>query len=266
MSLPKCFTRLTSHGSSLQSRKGKMSASADQGTTSELLAIAEQIESTLREHSRFDGLNGEETTIVEQFGGFDVMLYLCLSNPKCSKFVSERKLPSLKQLLQSRSNRDVNIDCIGGISNTSHKHDQNVTGSKATSHATKAVFSNLVQFYTHSMTLLADPYADIYHKKFNLSLQHTKFIVDKILFSKWFAMIWLSIITISYFVSQIYWLYHGHTALYIGIAAIAYVAVTIGGILYILSANVNICLLIIQTFDFWFKIYNLILAIISKLQ
>ena len=154
-----------------------------------------------------------EASVIEQFDGLDVMVYLCLSNPKCTDYLDENKLNRLNQLFESNDilpNDDIHnhnkqtpiapsIDTnIYKTQPSSSMHGASLHSNSAsitpiatdadynTQQNSSAVFTNLMQFYTHSMTLVADPYANIYHKIFKLSLTHTKFIFDKILFSKWF--------------------------------------------------------------------------------
>ena len=126
------------------------------------------------------------------------------------------------------------------------------------------VFSNLIDFYTHSMIIIADLDENIFHKKIHLSLAHTQFILNKILLTQWFPICIGIIIAVNYFTAMVYWHFVGHDWLYAFFIMVACLTTIISSSFYILSANINICWFILQTFDFWYKTYNIILGAISN--
>ena len=143
------------------------------------------------------------------------------------------------------------------VTTTTCHHKSEVNNDK------NAYFFNWIDFYCHSMIIMADPYDNIYSKKLNFSSQHTRFILDKILFTRWFPVCGAGGGVILYMLTQLYWYLVDDNWIYVYLLMIPAVLVSCFATSYILSANINVCTLILQTFDFWYKTYNILLTVIS---
>ena len=229
----------------------------------------------IEKKNRIKSLNDDQNVVVEYFGGIDVMLYLCLSNPNCNEFLSQESVPSLKSLLKidemdikrDRESSILIVESRSGPSNIATNDCHGTVSSSinsASNGTTSTVFYNLIDFYTHSMIIITDKYDNFYHKSLHLSLEHTRFILDKIWFSKCFFMCSVIMWGMLYSLSQIYWnITHDSGWIYLGMFVLAQSIGVVLVLLYILSANVDIVSLLIQTFDFWYKMYNMIIAVVS---
>ena len=193
--------------------------------------------------------------------------------------MSEESFASLKKLLQSHgiggrfdikqvtesstSALEEKIDTI--IINGDLDSSPTISNAATTtaSNSKNVFFANLNDFYTHSMTIIANPYNNFYHTSLKFSLEHTRFILDKILFSQRFFLCWFIIFTVLFLASQIYWyVIEDDDVVYMTIYIGSQLVATMTGICYTSTANVDIALWLIQTFDFWYKMYNMIAAII----
>ena len=248
-----------------------------------LVTFASDLKSALADES--DRINKDQQIIKEYFGGFNVMLYLCLSNPNCNDFLNEESFISLKKLLEShKSGSKIDHDAEkatesptsvverktstivvnSSSSGPTISNGAAVTSSNSNITKLNAVFFNLDEFHTYSMAIMADPYNNFYHTSLKLSLDHTRFILDKILFSKWFFLCFLAIFILLYLASQIYWSVTGHVDfLYVAMYFTAQLIPSVTATSYVLSANIDIVLSLLQTFDFWYKMYNMTIAIVS---
>ena len=65
-------------------------------------------------------------------------------------------------------------------------------------------------------------------------------------------------------IAQIYWHFGGYDTLFWSMINIYYVMLIIFCVSYILTANFSIATFIFQTFDFWYKLYNLIIWAITS--
>ena len=254
------------------------------------MSIAENINLlTQKFATNKDSLNEHQTALIDAFGGLNTVIYLCLSNPDSTKFVNEEKLNVLMNLVQSNAithnhnDKNPHTHSNGSIMVEQEKHDCSsnkqlkdisdkclelqVLPVTSPMHNTKnAIFRNLMDFYTHSMIIIADPYNNIYSKKCNLSSQHTQFILDKILFTTWFPACCSFLAMLLYVLSQVYWylICDDYDGIYMFLIISSSLMGCCVSVSYMLSASINVCLLILQTFDFWFKAYNISLGIVSS--
>ena len=230
-----------------------------------LMSFANQIQADLTNKSEKWTPHHDE--ISDCFGGLDTMVYLCLSNTNCKDFMNQETLKTLEGLVYhyglidgNDAQKDVQVRPIEIVM------DQHDTRRNNNYNSSKYIcFSNFTKFYSHSMIIKADPLQNIYHTKLHLSLQQTQFIVFTVLFSKWFFLSSFGIAGILYASSQIYWLIIGlytYTPIYIAIFVASQLTALLLAISYLLSANVDIIVSTIQTFDFWYKIYNLITSVV----
>lgn len=238
--------------------------SQKQDLSSELSSLATQIKAELINKS--ERWNQQHNAVGDCFGGFGIMLYLCLTNPNCKDYMNDEALQCLKDLAYSNGLIDENdakkqdvevqpIEIITSLPTT-------ITSIKR-SNDHDAFFSNLTQFYSHSITIIANPYNNSYHTMLSLSLEQTQFIVSKILYSKWLYFSVLSIYIVLYSSSQIYWYTTGnYDSIYAWLFATPNIIVSLFAVSYILSANVDISLSTVETFDFWYKTYNIIIGIV----
>ena len=208
---------------------------------SRISAFAKDAYSILVENR--DVLNQHHETLIHHFGGIDAVLYLCLSNPNCQDFMDETQFKSLKQMIQSieiissessdykpnryqppnskkkkkknkhknknqnrkqlarqsainiKYNSNSNLDIVNDRYDPFLQENENVT------------LNNLIEFYRHSMTIIADPYDDVYSKCFDSSFHNIRYFLHKILFSRRFALCIVAIETTWYILAQIYWFF-----------------------------------------------------------
>ena len=210
--------------------------------------------------------NHDRNAIIKYFGCFDTMLYLCLSNPNCCNLLSEESFASLQEFLQTRgleNKREADSPVSIKESQISKETSTSINGAVIPKNTN---FSNLIEFYRHSLIINADPYNNFYHNGLKVSLEHTRFILDKVLYPKWYFLGSVTIAGLLYLLSQVYWyMTHDSGWIYLMMFVTAQSMLSTGGILYILSANVDIVSLLLQTFDFWYKMYNMSIAIVSTL-
>ena len=224
---------------------------------SKLASFAEELQQQLENNPTQTKAKKDVNKVIEHFGSINAMLYLCLSNPNCTDFINEETLASLKSTIMMGNPAHTESPTESLNTNT----DNNII---ATPKMYCPVFSNLAQFYTHSMALLVDPYDNLYFKIFNLSSEKNRFIVDALLFSKWFfAVAVVTNLSVS-ITGEVYGRYFGYDWFYQLMRSMAWLIVLIVSVPYSLTPNVKIFELTIQTFDFWYKTYNIILSIIAE--
>ena len=227
-----------------------------------------------------------QSEVIQHLGGLNTVIYLCLSNPNCTKFVNEEKLECLITLLNSNGILDDSDDGsslsvgkkqtldetkndISTKEQTASNDIQNrslsiiSTNSSNVYNKENAIFSNFIEFYTHSMIIMADVFDNSYQTKLHLTFTQIQFIVERILIKTWFPLCAGSFVTISYSLGQLYWYLVGYDWFYSFIITTTSLISIFICSLYILSANNNVCILIFQTFDFWYKTYSILLGIIT---
>lgn len=143
--------------------------------------------------------------IIDNFGGIDTMLYLCLSNLNCCDYITQEQFNALKQLVTVTEDRNAYDKCAIVAVPTPTTPQPNKIKVASTNDNRDAFFTNLTQFHKHSMIFVVDPYENFYIKVFNLSFEKVQFIIDKVLFTKWFPFSVAALISLTYLISQIHW-------------------------------------------------------------
>ena len=118
--------------------------------TEKLLTLGSNVESNLT--TNYEASQEHQTNITNYFNGFNVMLYLCLTNPKCSHYFDENKLESFNQLLQSTGITNIDSNSNPLVTLDSSKIITNNCEAKIT-HITMQP-SNCIILITHTQTYI----------------------------------------------------------------------------------------------------------------
>ena len=102
---------------------------------------------------------------------------------------------------------DIDENYYQDVAVTAAANNNNKTNTTCTKD--NAIFSNLREFLSHSMIIIADPYDNFYQNKLHLTLEQTQFILDKILFVEWFPLCSGGVGVLFYFAAQLYWYFLG---------------------------------------------------------
>ena len=129
----------------------------------------------------------------------------------------------------------------------------------------KLVVSNIYQFYTNKVIIKADATQNIYFK--HLTREKASYLLYNIILTKWYPVAvlilvgWLLFLSVacSWFVSD----EDIANTIYYSLRSIVYIIDVIFCLSCVFASNFVIFNLVIQSFDFWFKMYNLILFLIS---
>lgn len=111
------------------------------------------------------------------------------------------------------------------------------------------------------ISIVSDSTDNIYFKL--LSNENAYWLIYSILFNKYFVFFWISILSIIFAISRILNLVFGIDKYIILIQCIFFSIGLIISILYCMSLNIGIFKIIIKTFDFWYKFYNVIILSIA---
>ena len=211
--------------------------------TTPLLELCERNQDTYQQV-----LNDCHNEIIDAFGGLDIMIQLCFTNPKFSTNKYKSQFDSFKQLMASKN---INID---------NKYKDEETTADQQNHVDMVLF-NLEEFYNYSFKMVAY-YSDSIYFVF-LPTTTAKYIFDHVLHTKLYPVCCAIVIATLVVISQIYLYFFDYDAIFYLLSIVAYIMVIVCSLSYIFSANISVVSFIIQTFDFWYKVCNLILWIVS---
>ena len=188
--------------------------------------------------------------IIEAFGGIDTMIELCVTNPQFSTNKYKSQFNSLKRVMESKNiNFESKYNC----------HINHFTQSDKTNNA--VILPNLGEFYKYSLGLVAY-YSDSLYFMF-LSTTTAKYIFNHILYTKMYPICGIISFSTLSIIAATYWYVADFDTIYYLLINTAYSIGIVVCLSYILSANISIVTLIMQTFDFWYKMYNLIVWLIT---
>ena len=152
----------------------------------------------------------------------------------------------------NKNNKNRSGSKIGSSSSISYNNS--TTNNRIENNAIMNCSDSTIEWYFHRMTIDIDFTDNLYFRYFPNSI--AQFLVYKLIFNKWYMVVMFILYILITAVDKLY-LNIGRTSMPGG------VLLSIWTISYILSANIQIVKLILETFDFWFKIYNLIIYAIS---
>lgn len=196
-----------------------------------------------------NALQNNQQSIIEYFGGIEKIVDICLSSQKDYHTINPGKLKQFEQMLVSNGVA-INQQVQSRVRTHSTLHD---------------LHSNSVRhFIKNQITVMIDPSSNLYSKF--LSLEQQKYVIKYMITSKLYFILMCIIFGIFYSVSQTVWFINNSNYIlsYFILVCCSYTVSTTLAISYILSADFDICLLIFRTFDFWYKVYNLILWIVAS--
>ena len=230
-------------------------------------------------------LDKHQTQVIESFGGLLSMIELCLTNNTASQHIDihSKQFKLFEQILkdtngeqrdENESKEQVDIKFNGDKNNNKNTQVQ----SLANTHPTKV--SSLIPIskpqrqiqithtqseFDHSMMILdCNQKNNVWFRLINNEIVGKKFY-HFILSRIYFGIVCLSLF--AYAISIVLWLYWDSHTISINIVITLEIIQSILAIIYcislMLTANIFILKLIVNTFDFWFKSYNAILGVIA---
>ena len=238
--------------------------------------------------------------IVDNLGGLSAILQLCLTNPNAAEIITIGQLASLQTLIQpntlntqpiqiidhlssdtivyeSETDRDINfsvptidIDIIVNEINSNNHHLTKLNSSTNTNinmasnttpntEPTTMIIKNTNQFYRNAIIFTTNARNNLYFK--HLPLPIAEWLFYTVLLGKLWLVGSSCLIVCLLVIAEL--IHSISETVFFTLRCIAYVIGITGGLSYALSVNIEIFQLILRTFDFWFKMYNLILWIIA---
>ena len=191
--------------------------------------------------------NLEENTqqIIGQLGGLHNVIQLCLTNHNSTNIIHKHNLEQLKSIINIDSNININQNDI-------NSETKSVTDMNFKVNCT----DNNYEWHKSCITINVDINDNLYVKY--LPPKYGEFILNRILLNKWFFGVISAIFTFIFILEIM------TNTLLNGKYSAASKPLVSGSILsllfviYAIGANISIVYLIIQTFDFWYKMFNLI--------
>ena len=242
-------------------------------------------------------LNNNSADIVELLGGLHTVIQLCLTNPAAKDYIHEENLKSLQRILDidnldNKDNQDDDHDHDGNNSENGskdpeqqediyqeynkltmnynnkknlHKISRNKRNGKQENnvkHLTIDCVSDTRAWYTNAIFINIDMMNNLYFRYF--APQIAQFIVFEILQNKWYPFMIMVMVFVGIIGDLILsWILYDKIEF--GASYLSLCAVFIWGITattYVLSANIQVFKLVMQTFNFMFKTYNAIILCI----
>ena len=209
-------------------------------------------------------LNDHEKQILDVFGGLDTMIHLCLINPQFSTDQYESQFNSFKSLMESNNihiENEFESDVIIKYNNESNEIIETI--SSVTNKNDNVILSNIQEFHKYSLVIVAY-YSDNVYFIF-LPTATAKYIFDRMLHTKVYPVCCTIVFIVFKIAAQTYMHFVAHyDAIYYCLMILANSVVIVSCLTYILSANISIVAFVVQTFDFWYKMYNMVLWIVSS--
>ena len=191
--------------------------------------------------------------IISSFGGLGNMIELCLTNPNASQYMNDNSNPlnSFAQLLQT-------------IDNTVHENDTGET--KINTQAESLTVSTAIKFYLCKLTIDCYPTNNLLFILMSNLCTNTKISFPSVynyILSK-------QLILIVLFLNSTLIIAWAVAAYFDAISDVLIIILMFGAFIRILycmalvsTVNITMVDLITNTFDFWFKVYNVLIWIIS---
>ena len=203
--------------------------------------------------------NKEE--IISALGGLDIIIKLCLTNIDGKDEIDAEKFAALqstinKELKCFHNNTTTHDDSLSFGSELEHASPASMTSSPSND----MIAHNLPQFCRNSIIFVADSQNNFYFKYCNYTIAN--FIFYKVLLTKWYPLVSMLGGTIVLCLSVICFdlNYHHTGTLFAVLGGIISIVFWIS---CILCVNFDIFYLTMRRFGFWFKVYNLVVYIIS---
>ena len=240
--------------------------------------------------------------IAESLGGLSNIIQLCLSNPDASKYINKDKFDSFKVIMSqngiswdskldqrsnirqesmlnqhdrnvesptstttldmsSRTNQfDYNNICNNEYTKDTHQSNYNSTNTKHNQDQWITNIANLQEYMRSRLIINVKTKNKIVFQWFGTAGHIAKSITSK---TVWYLLI-LSIV-FGFIIATIFLILYGSNALYFTTLTITFCISAITVIILLLNADKLIYSLILNTFDFWFILWNIINVVIAKL-
>ena len=214
--------------------------------------------------------------IINNLGGLDSIVKHCLTDHNyCQQNIKQENIENLKQLFVTEKGHDGDIDdiqIIEAFTDDENKNNGNVDVYNTIHHnltLTKissnncgnqdkiSLMGSIAPFQTYHPTFIIDAKRCFYFK--HLPLHIASFIYYRILLNKW----WIIFLCGIEFLRVTIWSITGSVPIFIAI--IFGLIQTCACIAYYLSINIEMFGLITETFDFWFKLYNLTVGFLCEI-
>ena len=218
----------------------------------------------LKEFSETNGntyqamLDDYQNDIIDRFGGLDAMIQLCLTNDQFSTDAYKSQFESFQTFMESKHIGTEN-ECANKVLPID-PHQATVGDKNEHNNVNRAILPNLEEFYKYSLGLVAY-YSDNLYFTY-LSQEKAKYICDHVLATKMYP-ICLTSIAVTFAIAGQVCSHLYHDKISYSLMVVSFSIATFLSLSYIFSANISIVKFIIQTFDFWYKMFNLIAWIIS---
>lgn len=226
--------------------------------------------------------------IINLLGGFNNVLQLCLTHPDANDLIPRDNINELEKLLKEQIPRDINYSCDDDQGGATRIRSQSPSISKNNSvdspigtndHENKSidhhtynypsnslVIRKLIEYYTDTVIIVANRKNNLYFRY--LSHEKASFIVYQILMSKWYSIASFIVMLGFIFGSIIYHSIAYNEDNYMDSNYLIFLKIeTIVAIAWFttlcFAADLQVIQLICQTFDFWFKISNYVVLLIS---
>ena len=192
-----------------------------------------------------------EQQIIDDLGGLDNILKLCLTNEKASQSIDEQHLSSLQHVLLGMCNDNLDLSQANVNPNSTHTTNKNCEVE------TSLIPSN---FMRHRTIVAVNASNNLYFKIFPRPI--ASILYYDIVLSKFFTIFTVGM----YFSFAVIARTYIHLGYYdYGTIAgwICFMFACIYSISWLLMVNIGLLIHVLQTFDFWFLIYNRIILSIA---
>ena len=227
--------------------------------------------------------------IITKFGGLSTMIHLCLTNPQVEDVITPQNFQLFQNLLNNniidlntnepahvhsslnsiKSKNETQIELASqqsipiiddgyGNNNIDPKSisDKNESAQQLTPSLDCITVENVDEFYDKNVFIINNASNNFYFKYLPYNYAH--YFCFNVLLSKWFQITIACVCGIAgvgFLIAQFY----SFVLVYVILRSICLITFTIILILYLLSVNIVMVKLMLYSFDFWFKMYNLLL-------
>ena len=200
-------------------------------------------------------LDDYQNDIIDRFGGLNTMIQLCLTNDQFSTDTYKPQFESFKTFMKSQ-NINIGNEYLNALSGIDP--EETTVGDKKHN---GAILPNLEEFYRYSLGLVVYYSDNLYFTW--LSPEKAKYICDDVLATKMYPICVTGTAITLLLTSSIYAHFIDYDNIFYSLMTTCFSMGTFLSLSYIFSANISVIKFIIQTFEFWYKMFNLIFWIIS---
>ena len=235
--------------------------------------LAHFLKETQHDPKYKEQLSSNALSIVFVLGGIENVLTLCLTHPDADKDYCGQVLTSIKQLIPQLDNKvTATSDNLGDFQPPrlalvpSTSGTGTITPIKASTSplqdsqpiATKTIMvQNPIEYYQSAIIFNPVMNSNLYFKWLNYDRASW---MMSIVFNKWYGFGYVTAVCVIFFLaSMVEMIYGSNNSVYLIFTILSGILPIFLGIFLILSMNLDIIEIIYNSFDFWFKIWNLII-------